>query len=1055
MITTVQDDIASIAMDINKSTVSFLKTDHKCVDQSLPRDIELLHRRFGHADVSMIKRMIAYGSATGLEVSQTSASPHSFHCEACALSKAFQKKRIKNKRKVDGPLHSNRNLYFVAVYSDVLGPILPAAVGGYEYGVTFTEAETRYRFFYPLRKKSDVLTVFQQLVSELSAQGFTVRGLKTDNGGEYCSDEFVQFTTSHNIIHRKTPPNTPQANSLSERYNRVLGERSRAMLSVTPKYLWAESMKTTTYVYNRSLSPSDPTATRTPFELLYGIVPDVSNLRVFGCIAYMYNFDTSKSKLDDRAIKGTFVGYDSTSSAYLIYIHETKTVRRSGHVSFNEHAYFFSPALKLAEDTAAISQSKASRVRVREANRLGKQLAAPTLPQPAVIGIPSLPAGAPVTVPPVSDVTVPSTADPVGKKRPRPQVPIASSSLKRHDHTAVTTVPSVVSAVPAMTSGVPAVDPGVHILSSDKLGPDSATLSRSQLRRAARKRQPPERFRKPDHVYFTGDEDPDFNVDDLIAAALADPVISSILNDLKDVPTSYKNIAKRKDSQAWYDAVTAENNSILKHGVLVPVDQVPLLKNIIKARYVFTRKSDGRYKARLVAKGFTQVYGVDYTDVFAPVVSKNSLRALLSLAAVEDWEIHQVDVETAFLNATLEEDLYMEAPLGFGYPPGSVFKLHKSLYGLKQAPRVWNKALNDWLVSRDFKQNVIDTSVYSRGSGSSAIHLAVYVDDILIFGHDKEFISSFKLALHAQFAIKDMGEVKQILGMLVTRDRVKRTISLSQTDYLIRLVKQFGLDPGKIYSSKPVPISKAAVKTVVSTVNGMGSGAPIEPNIPFRSLLGGLNYACTCSRPDISFAVSSLASHCVDPRKMHWQALVDLLRYISDTKDIAITYGGPLIPGSSVNQVQLFADADFSRNPDIKKSRSGFVIFLNGGAIAWKSKLQTRIAMSTTEAELYAMYAGVEQVLWFREFLGQLGFPQGSVPCHEDNSGLIHWITNHSSNSNMLSIPAQYYRLRSDRDSGACHFLHVITQLQRADLFTKQMDFSVFIQQFNMLFNIV
>ena len=332
MVTIVKDDIAMLAMDINNSTVSFLKSDHEWVNQSIPRDIELLHRRFGHADVSMIKRMITYGSATGLSVSQTAANPNSFHCEACALSKAFQRKRIKNKRKVDGPLHSNRNLYFVAVYSDVLGPILPAAVGGYEYGVTFTEAETRYRFFYPLKKKSDVLTVFKQLVSELSAQGFTVRGLKTDNGGEYCSDEFAQFTTLHNIIHRKTPPNTPQANSLSERYNRVLGERARAMLSVTPKYLWAESMKTTTYVYNRSLSPSDPTATRTPFELLFGIVPDVSNLRVFGCVAYMFNFDTSKSKLDDRAVKGTFVGYDSTSSAYLIYIHETKTVRRFGHV---------------------------------------------------------------------------------------------------------------------------------------------------------------------------------------------------------------------------------------------------------------------------------------------------------------------------------------------------------------------------------------------------------------------------------------------------------------------------------------------------------------------------------------------------------------------------------------------------------------------------------------------------------------------------------------------------------------------------------------------------
>ena len=730
------------------------------------------------------------------------------------------------------------------------------------------------------------------------------------------------------------------------------------------------------------------------------------------------------------------MGYDLSASGYLIFVHHTMSVRRSGHVRFNEHELFFTDALKEEEDKRSVVKTKSIPSAVPPVKK-GKIVVAPA----AAPSAPTVLAATTATIAPDQIIDVLMVPAPA---------PTVAATLEPIAVDPITPPMVPITILPPVTNHPAAV----HIAHRW-----SAATAPSRSRRQGVK--VPARFRTDGLAYFTADELV-MTDDELVNAVLGDTTLDEMLADLSDVPSSYANIAGRTDKVEWHDVVEAENESIRRHGALVPIEQVPFLKNIIKAKYVFKRKADGRYKARLVAKGFTQRYGEDYKDVFAPVVSKNSLRALLALAATENWNIHQLDVETAFLHGELEEDLYMEAPKGFGAAPGAVFKLAKSLYGLKQAPRQWNLALHHFLVSQGFKRNTIDSGVYSLGSGSSGTHLAVYVDDILMFGHDLPLILNFKRALNAKFAIKDLGEVKNILGMLVTRDRVAGTITLSQTDYLRQLALKYRLDPDRPAAAKSVPISKGFVQkvplskgTALSIVpNANGSAAPLNADVPYRSLLGAILYANTCSRPDISFAVSSLGSHCSAPKQMHWNALVELLKYINDTQDIAITYGGPPIDGSSRNQVSVFADANFSKHIDIAKSRSGYVLFMNGGAIAWKSCLQRRIAMSTTESELYAMYDAVEQALWFREFLGVLGFPQETTVCNEDNSGLIDWITNNSSASRMKSIPAEYYRLREDAAEKRCVFVHVTTDKQRADLFTKAMDHSLFDVQYRMLFNL-
>ena len=903
--------------------------------------IELLHKRFAHTNVADIKELIRCGACDGFDnITHQQSSPSHFHCEACAMAKATTKSRDPTKKLRRNLTAVNKDLYFHVVYSDLIGPMQVRSVAGHYYGITFTEMTSRYRYFYPLKHKSDALTAFKMLNAEVESQGFKIKMLKSDNGGEYVSAAFAAYCVEEKILQRFTSPHTPSSNSISERFNRVLGEKSRSMLygANLPLSLWAECMKTATYVANRLISPTH--RSKTPYELLYGIKPDVSNLRAFGCTAYFFNFDVDRKKLDNKAMKGALVGYDLQSSSYLIYCSEKHTVRRTGHVVFNEHKLYY-------------------------------------------------------THRPKESATVPDQLD--EHQMLREQAKIVGAAAAAHPET-----------------------------------------SESSIRKSDRVRQPIDRlaFLADECVYSVEElvENVDYDFDDYC--------------DPDDAPTKFDNIKNRADSRLWFDSVIEENSSLDHHSVFEVVSELPRGKNIIKARYIFKRKVDGRYKARLVAKGYSQIKGIDYNEVFAPVVGKINLRMLLSLAAAEDWNIYQMDVKTAFLHGALDEDIYMEATAGMPYPKGTILKLKKSLYGLKQAPRQWNKSLDAFILSQGFKRCHIDRSVYIRGSGSTATIIAVYVDDILIFGHDHELITKFKTDLNAKFQIEDLGQVKNILGMEVERDREHRTLKLSQCKYIAKLIAKFRMDKAKD-DLRPVPLSKATYNSVID-----GSHASAQSTShPYRSALGGILYANVCCRPDISFAVSTLASHSVDPKGLHWKAMMDLLRYIKSTQDLAITYGRMGSASEFKNSVYIYADADYAR--DLKrKSRSGYVIYLNGGPIAWNSSLQSRVANSTSEAELYAMHAAVQQAYSIRELLGELGFPQDSLKCYEDNTGCIDWIVNQRASSRMKAIEVKYYWLRDTKDNQECEYIHVDTKLQKADMFTKQMDYTIFNDQVVLLYNL-
>jgi hypothetical protein len=233
--------------------------------------------------------------------------------------------------------------------------------------------------------------------------------------------------------------------------------------------------------------------------------------------------------------------------------------------------------------------------------------------------------------------------------------------------------------------------------------------------------------------------------------------------------------------------------------------KIPADRKAVGCKWVYDIKynADGsinRFKARLVAKGCSQKEGVDFTETFAPVARMPSLRAVLAIAAAQDLEIHQMDVKTAFLHGDLEEDIYMEQPPGF-VAPGSqanlVCKLNRSLYGLRQAGRAWYKKIDAALNDLGLKPTMSDNCIYVLHETPTTVYGLLYVDDLLLISNVLSRLQSIKAELSKRFEMKDLGEAQFILGLQIHRDRARRRLSLSQSQYVKTVLSRFNMQDCK------------------------------------------------------------------------------------------------------------------------------------------------------------------------------------------------------------------------------------------------------------------
>ena len=499
-------------------------------------------------------------------------------------------------------------------------------------------------------------------------------------------------------------------------------------------------------------------------------------------------------------------------------------------------------------------------------------------------------------------------------------------------------------------------------------------------------------------------------------------------------PEGLQEALTHEDKAYWRRAMQEEMDSLHKNDTYELVE-MPQGGKILRNKWVYKLKTDGtgqivKYKARLVVKGFQQREGIDFTEIFSPVVKMTSIRLMMGLAACLDLEIEQLDVKTAFLHGNLNEEIYMAQPEGFEVKGKEqlVCRLKKSLYGLKQAPRQWYLKFDSFMLSHEYKRAAADHCVYIRYfSESSFIVLLLYVDDMLIVGKDVSLINKLKSDLFKSFDMKDLGPTKQMLGMKIERDRKARRLWLSQEAYVEKVLERFGMKNAKPASTPLVSLHRLSKEMSPTTDEGKREML----KIPYASAVGSLMYAMVCTRPDIAHAVGVVSKYLSNPGKEHWAAIKWVLRYLRGTSKLRLCFGGgePVLDG--------YTDSDMAGDFDNKRSTSGYVFTFAGGAVSWKSQLQKCVALSTTEAEFIALSEAGKELKWLKCLFQGLGLKQKQFVIFCDNQSAIDLSKNSTHHGRTKHIDVRYRWIQEANERGELEVEKIHTSKNPSDMLTK------------------
>ncbi|KAM7465035.1 hypothetical protein LguiB_012597 [Lonicera macranthoides] len=448
-------------------------------------------------------------------------------------------------------------------------------MGGAQYYVVFIDDYSRYTWTYLLHSRSDFLKVYIEFATMIKTQfSKNIKIFRSDSGGEYLSNHFLEFLKSQGTLPQLSCPDTPQQNGVAERKHRHLVETARTLLlsSSVPSVFWGEAIHTSTFLINRI--PSVVTSGVSPFERLYGTTPNYSELRTFGSTCFVLLPKRERIKLTSKNVMCVFLGYGIQQKGYRCYDPTAKRLRISRHVTFWEHKPYYT-----------LSQHPLSNT---------------------ITSTPIDPFSEPL------QTSVPSPTSHVAPPMPPP-----------------TPTPETVTECPLADNSTSC--------------PESVSSADGPLLRPVRDRHPPVWHSDYECYLFA-------------------------LLSLHE-PSSYREASA--DPQ-WQQAMSEELDALQKTQTWVLTD-LPTGKSVVGCRWIYKikTKADGsvdRYKARLVAKGYTQEYGIDYEETFAPVARMTTVRTLISVASIRHWTIHQMDVKNAFLHGDLQEEVYMQPPPGFLMP---------------------------------------------------------------------------------------------------------------------------------------------------------------------------------------------------------------------------------------------------------------------------------------------------------------------------------------------------------------------------------------------------
>lgn len=1019
------------------------------VNMKVPDEFDW-HYGLGHASDKYVDLFCRHNNCS------SSMSTKSQDCEIC------------NKGKIHRTAHTRKlpssSLPFHRLHTDVL-QISPPSKLGFRYILVIIDDATRFNRIYMLKSKSEsegkLVSLFEEIKNKIQR---VPAYLHSDRGGEFSSTKFIAKLNELGISMERGPANSPQTNGVAERFNGVLLEKMRCMLlqSQVPQSMWHEAASHASTLLNvlphSSINWVSPTSALTKSNAL--IEPDRTTMPLipFGAKVVVHRPDSLK--LNPRGVELQFLGFEPFSDATRFYdpvVHRVVISRDYVVPSFK----VTSKSVSLTKDLKSLpqiiteSESKLPRLVARLPGKFKTSKSSASVTQ-------SVPESSNSSTKSTSSVSSDNDSsddedDQDDKDDQDDETDVENEKLPSDtdddsDVSAETKarwmfrrqqVQNEKSRSIIQTGGTEHPN-NVYGSSSDI--PNQGRhfkLSEDQVRRLKpswewSNQKPAKEIR--------GDVDPANIV--LTKRRLPIPSSSSVFDKQPDVVNLVQEVTMAdalnspKEKPLWIEGMTNEHASQLAHitGDLVPP---PKDEKIIGGMWVLCRKLNEaneviRYKARWVGFGNHQEKDKHYFITYASVGRVETFKLLLSIAVTYKWQVFQFDVETAFLHGEMDADVYMRQVSGFEVKGKEnwVWKLNKSLYGMKQAPRMWKNHLTTTLKSLGLTPSIMDDALFFNRDQTLFLH--IYVDDGLIVGQDKSKILSFLSELEKTYKIKVKEKPNQHLGY--TLEWKTNSVILHHQAYAEKILRAFNME-GANSVRTPLPTNALHQVELEST--------PFDASI-MQKAMGYINYLAIHTRPNIAFATNLLSRYSSKPTQHHWSLAKHLLRYIKGTKNLGIEIkaGGP--PRELIG----YADADYAMsNPD-KKSTTGYAVTFQGNLICWKSKKQTVVAQSTTEAEFIAINVCAKQVRWMKNLLVDMKIPVGVPVIKNDNSGAVIISKELRLSENSKHIEIRYQYLRDIVARNQLNIEDISTNDMIADILTKLLGFvkvSIAVKQLNLV----
>ena len=542
----------------------------------------------------------------------------------------------------------------------------------------------------------------------------------------------------------------------------------------------------------------------------------------------------------------------------------------------------------------------------------------------------------------------------------------------------------------------------------------------------------------------------DYSIQD----SMVDPISFAGITE-KDTMYFHEAMAAA-DREEFIKAVVKEINDHIdgKHWIIINEEDVPEGANILDAVWSMKRKRDiitrkvYKWKARLNVHGGQQEYAINFYETYAPVVTWYAIRLLFTLLLLNNWYSRQIDFILAYPQADIEFDTYMRLPQGITSTTGKskVLKLLKNIYGQKQAGRVFFLYLKEKLEKLKYVQSQIDECIFYKDN----LIFFFYVDDGIMLCSDEEKINQEIKALSEECKIEDKGQIEDYLGVNVNY-RQDKYIELTQPQLIDEILNDLGLDVKDTIRETPALSSKILHRHLEEPE------AEISWN--YRSVIGKLNYLEKSTRPDLAYSVHQCARFMESPKKSHAAAVEHIGRYLLGSRE-----KGLVLKPKKKKCLENYVDADFcgnwnkmwaSEDAITAKSRTGFIVMYAGCPITWCSKLQTMVALSTTEAEYIALSHSLREVIPMIQLLDELklkGFETFSsepiihCKCFEDNSGALEISRLPKIRPRTKHINVVYHHFRSFVKAGKVKILPIDTLDQIGDAYTKPLAKALFVK---------